>query len=193
MMVLQERFDPHLIWLIDLVRHVRRRPRLRLSPRRVAGLLGCSRSSAEWAIEELGRYGYVAASDVRRPRRLSGGRVLIVDDSAQIRDLLTHMLEVLGYDVLTAVDGEEGLILLDWANYEAVFVDLHMPGLDGKAFLARAKEQGVSSPIFVISGYGYRHSLNEVKILGATDFVAKPFSLAEIEHVLHTHLRKKKR
>jgi CheY-like chemotaxis protein len=189
MMLLGEPFEPRLTWVIDLVRHLRRQPRLRLSSRRVASLLGCSRSSADWAIQELERYGYLDARELRRPRRSRGGRILIIDDSAQIRDLLSRTLEWLGYDVITAVDGEEGLILLDWTSYKAIFVDLAMPGLDGTVFLQRAREEGVTSPIFVISAYEYRWDIEHVQELGATAFIRKPFSISEIEELFKKHVK----
>jgi len=193
MMMLQESFDPRMIWIIDLVRRLRRQSRWRLSTKRVANLLGCSRSSAEWAIRELERYGFLLASEVRRTRRSTGGRVLVIDDSAQIRDLLTRTLEVLGYDVITAVDGEEGLILLDWASYEAIFVDLIMPGLDGLAFLQRARAEGLTCPIFVISAYDHRWGPDDARALGATAYVRKPVSTTEIESLIKKHLTQRKR
>ncbi len=188
LLMLNERFDPRLIWIIDLVRHLRRQPRLRLSPKRVAGLLGCSVSSAEWAIEELERYGYVHAEEAHRQQRTRGGCILIVDDSPQVRDLLSRILELLGYDVVVATDGEEGLILLDWADYRAVFVDLVMPCLDGMAFLQRARAQGVTCPIFAVSGYDYRWTSTQLESLGATAYLRKPFSMTEIENLIRAYL-----
>jgi CheY-like chemotaxis protein len=190
MMLLQEQFDPRLIWLIDLVRHLRRQPRMRLSTKRVAALLGCSPSSAEWAIQELERYGYVIQKRTRRIFRPRGGRILVVDDSAQVRDLLTRILEMLGYDVITAVDGKEGLILLDWTDYKAVFVDLLMPGMDGVTFLEKARAQGMACPMFVISAYDHRWSEHNIERAGATDYLPKPFSAAEIEHLIDKHVKR---
>jgi CheY-like chemotaxis protein len=194
LMLLDERFDPRLVWVIDLVRLLRRNPRLRLNAKRIATHLGCSQSSAQWAIQEVERYGYVVPTRPRRRRRrgANGGRILIVDDSAQIRDLLGRVLETLGYDPITAVDGEEGLILLSWASYRAVFVDLMMPSVDGLTFLKQARSKGVNCPMFVISAYDHRWTAQEVKKAGATDFVAKPFSMADIEQVLDRHLKRKR-
>jgi CheY-like chemotaxis protein len=194
MMLLETRFDPRLIWVIDLVRLLRRQPRLRLNAKRIATQLGCSQGSAEWAIRELDRYGYVSAARPRhrRRRRAQGGRILVVDDSAQIRDLLSRILETLGYDVITAVDGEEGLILIGWTDYRAVFVDLMMPSMDGFTFLKQARAQGLGSPMFVISAYDHRYTAQEIRQAGATDFVPKPFTISEIEAVLNKHLRRKR-
>jgi CheY-like chemotaxis protein len=187
MMLRQEHFDPRLIWVIDLVRRLHHQPRLRLTGKRVAHLLGCSQDSARWAIQELERYGYVLPTRTRR-RRSKGGRVLIVDDSARVRDLLSRIVEPWGYDAITAVDGEEGLIFLDWMHYKAIFVDLMMPSIDGVTFLQRAREQGVTCPIFVVSAYDYRWSVGELEALGATAFVPKPFSIVEIERLIKKYL-----
>ena len=191
MMILQERFDPRLMWVIDLVRYLRRHPRTRLHPKRVSAQLNCSVSSAEWAIQELERYGYATPIRPRRFRHRPGGRILVIDDSAQIRDLLSRILEGMGYDVITAVDGEEGLTLLGWADYRAVFVDLLMPCMDGLTFLNQARSQGATCPLFVVSAYGYRWQPDDLRAAGATDFVSKPFSMAEIDEVLRKHLRRK--
>ncbi|MFN2130785.1 MAG: response regulator [Anaerolineae bacterium] len=187
-MLLDEPFDPRLTWVIDLVRLLRRQPRLRLSPKRVANELGCSTANAEWAIEQLERYGYALPGEMRRRQRAQGGRILVVDDSARIRDLMGRILETLGYDAITAVDGEEGLILLDWAAYEAVFVDVMMPCMDGFTFLQQARAQGVTCPIFVISAYSYRFEPEQMQTAGATGYVRKPFSISEIETLLNKHL-----
>jgi CheY-like chemotaxis protein len=189
MIMLHEPFDPRLIWIVDLVRHLHRQPRMRLVSRRVAHLLGCSLGSAEWAIQGLERYGYLSATDMRRPRRTQRGCILIVDDSAQIRDLLGRILELLGYDVITAVDGDEGLILLDWTDYKAIFCDLLMPQLEGTVFLQRARSRGVTCPIFAISAYGHRWSTSELLAFGATAYLEKPFSISEIESLLEKYVK----
>ncbi len=183
-----ERFNPRIIWVIDLVRQLRRYPRLRLVGTRVASVLGCSRRNAEWAIHELERYGYLSAEEKRRPRRAKGERILIVDDSPQIRDLLGRILEWLGYDVITAVNGEEGLIFLDWACYRAIFVDLMMPALGGADFLKRARAMGITHPIFIISAYDHVWNVDQLNELGATDYVPKPFSITEIENLVNRYL-----
>jgi CheY-like chemotaxis protein len=189
MLMIDEQFDPRLIWVIDLVRLLHRQPRLRLSPKRVASQLGCSAASADWAVHELQRYGYVLSTKNRRARRPKGGRILVVDDSAQIRDLLGRVLESMGYDVITAVDGQEGMILLDWATYKAVFVDLMMPCMDGFTFLKHARGQGVACPLFVVSAYRYRWDPEVLKAAGATAFLSKPFSIAEIEQVIQKYIK----
>jgi CheY-like chemotaxis protein len=174
--------------VIDLVRLLRRQPRLRLNPKRLASELGCSVGNAEWAIEELDRYGYMLPGDVHHHRHTRSGRILVVDDSARIRDLMSRILEALGYDAITAVDGEEGLILLDWATYRAVFVDVMMPCMNGLTFLQQARAQGATCPIFVISAYSHRFEPQEMQSAGATDYLHKPFSISEIEALLHSHL-----
>jgi CheY-like chemotaxis protein len=148
MMLLDEPFDPRLMWVIDLVRLLRRQPRLRLNPKRIAHELGCSVGNAGWAIEELDRYGYALPGETHRQQRTRSGRILVVDDSARIRDLMSRILETMGYDAITAVDGAEGLILLGWASYEAVFVDMLMPCMGGCAFLEEAGARGITCPIF---------------------------------------------
>jgi CheY-like chemotaxis protein len=187
-MLLNEPFDPRLMWVIDLVRLLRRQPRTRLNARRVAGELGCSVANASWAIEELDRYGYALPEEGHRQQQGRGGRVLVVDDSARIRDLMSRILEALGYDAITAVDGEEGLILLEWASYKAVFVDIMMPCMDGFTFLKEARAHGIACPIFVISAYSHRFEAQQMQAAGASDYLRKPFSIGEIQDLLAKHL-----
>jgi CheY-like chemotaxis protein len=103
---------------------------------------------------------------------------------------LSRILEALGYDVITAVDGEEGLILLEWADYKAVFVDIMMPGIDGVTFLERARAQGIRCPMFVISAYDHRWRKQEIENAGATGYLPKPFSATEIEALLDKHTKR---
>jgi CheY-like chemotaxis protein len=187
-MLLDEPFDPRLMWVIDLVRLLRQQPRLRLNSRRVASELGCSVANAGWAIEELERYGYALPEETHRQQQSRGGRILVVDDSARIRDLMSRILEALGYDAITAVDGEEGLILLEWASYKAVFVDVMMPCMDGFTFLKEARAHGIECPLFVISAYSHRFEPDQMQTAGASDYLRKPFSISEIEDLLTKHL-----
>jgi DNA-binding response OmpR family regulator len=63
-----------------------------------------------------------------------------------------------------------------------------MPSLDGAEFIGRARANGITSPIFIISAYGYRWEPHDLKTLGATAFIPKPFSIAEIERLIKSHL-----
>jgi CheY-like chemotaxis protein len=185
----QERLDQRLACVADLVRHLHHRPRLRLTPRRVAGVVGCSRHDARWAIQELERYGYLSVDESPSPRQAREERILIVDDNPQMRDLLSRVLERLGYTAIAAVDGEEGLILLEWMSYQAIFVDLIMPSLDGPTFLRQARARGVTCPIFAISAYDHRWDAHEIQAMGATAYIAKPFSIAEIQALIKKHVK----
>src|SRR4030095_16744403 len=70
----------------------------------------------------------------------ANGRVLLADDDASNRELLQRRLEKIGYEVTAASDGIEALQMIQSGRFDLVLLDLLMPGLDGRAVLARIKE-----------------------------------------------------
>jgi PAS domain S-box-containing protein len=106
------------------------------------------------------------------------GLVLVVDDEVAIRSMLQHSLEELGYTVLTAEHGAQGLELFDRAGEDIILVllDLVMPVLDGAETAAGIRRRNPDVPILVMSGIADEDALRrfgEVKIAG---FVPKPFA-----------------
>jgi CheY-like chemotaxis protein len=106
------------------------------------------------------------------------GLVLVVDDEVAIRSMIQHVLEELGYTVLTAEHGAQALELLDRTGEEIVLVllDLVMPVLDGAETAAAIHERNSGVPIIVMSGIAddeALHRFGQVRIAG---FVPKPFA-----------------
>jgi two-component system, OmpR family, KDP operon response regulator KdpE len=116
-------------------------------------------------------------------------RVLVVDDEAQITRVLRTALSAHGYDVRTANDVEEALVLMDeWAP-DLIVTDLIMPGLSGVDLCHRIRKKG-STPIIVLSVRDQERTKVEALDAGADDYVTKPFNIQELLARVRAHLRR---
>lgn len=112
---------------------------------------------------------------------LSALRFLIVDDSAEMRGLLTHMLNSLGArQFLEADDASEALEILKVNQVDVIFTDWKMSPVDGIVFTRLVRTAPDSQfqmiPIIMISGYTEMHHVAEARDAGVTEFLAKPVS-----------------
>ncbi|MEN6566393.1 MAG: response regulator [Veillonellales bacterium] len=115
-------------------------------------------------------------------------KILIVDDEIQIRRLIKVSLEGHGYQVLQAVNGQEGIDLVLSAKPELILLDLGLPDLDGKKVIGSIREWS-DVPIIVLSARDQEEE--KVKALdgGANDYVTKPFSMGELMARIRVCLR----
>ena len=112
---------------------------------------------------------------------LSPARVLVVDDEASIRNLLTAILSPQGYDVTVACDGDEAKVLLAHATFEVVVTDYVLPGrLNGIDVLRFAKRIDAACQVVVITGNHGAEVQEKAIAFGATDYIPKPFTLGVI-------------
>ena len=107
--------------------------------------------------------------------QVSGGRILIIDDEAAIRESLETLLEFEGFAVTSAEDGDAGLDRLANGAYDLVLLDLALPERNGLEILADIKERNPEQAVIMITAYGTVE--NAVKAIqnGATNFVQKPW------------------
>jgi len=103
--------------------------------------------------------------------------VLIIDDERSIRNTLREILEFEKFTIDDAEDGPSGLKKLTENTYDAVLCDIKMPKMDGMEVLEKALDQGVESPIVMISGHGNIETAVEAIKKGAYDFIEKPLDL----------------
>jgi len=108
-------------------------------------------------------------------------QLLVVDDKANIRQLLAAAFKDRGFDVTTASNGDEAVELLEDTTFDIVITDLKMPGRDGIGVLRAVKQKSVDTGVIVVTAYGTMETAVEAMRLGAYDFIGKPFKLAEIE------------
>jgi DNA-binding NtrC family response regulator len=107
-------------------------------------------------------------------------KVLIVDDERAIRYSLKEILEMENYQVETAENGEEGLQKAEKEKYDAIFCDIKMPVMDGTEMLSRIMEEGIETPVIMVSGHADITTAVDCIKRGAFDFIEKPLDLNRI-------------
>jgi|SRR3712207_792584 len=134
-----------------------------------------------------------ASSGDARARDGAAGRplVLVVEDHEDTRMMLRTMLEMRGYRVAEAGDGEEGVRLARRERPRAVIMDATLPRLDGLAATRRirADERLARVPVVFLSGHARPDFRAEALDAGGTDFLVKPVALEDLAAVLERHMR----
>jgi CheY-like chemotaxis protein len=110
-------------------------------------------------------------------------QVLVIDDDAVVGRSFDRVLSEKGYEVSTAVSGEEALKSIGKLNYDVVFTDIKMPGMDGLEVTERIKARCPWTPVVVITGYGTEDNEAKASVLGASGFVRKPLTPEMIESI----------
>jgi two-component system response regulator QseB len=108
------------------------------------------------------------------------GRILLIEDNAQLTELLTGLLAEEGYRVDTAADGHRGLHLGLVRQYDVIVLDRGLPALDGLDVLARLRGKGVATPVLVLSALGNPADRVAGLDAGAEDYLPKPFDVDEL-------------
>ena len=114
------------------------------------------------------------------PVRSARQRVLVVDDEASIRDLLSKTLALAEYDVDTAPDGTSALDRMRAFNYDLLIADLKMPGMDGLTLIRQAKRIKADLPVIIITGFSTESSAIEAVNLGVAGYLTKPFRVPQV-------------
>jgi CheY-like chemotaxis protein len=110
-------------------------------------------------------------------------QVLVIDDDAVVGRSFDRVLSGKGYEVSTALTGEEGLKDIESTNYDVVFTDIRMPGMDGLEVAERIKARCPWTPVVVITGYGTEENEARASVLGVNGFVHKPLTPEIIESI----------
>jgi DNA-binding NtrC family response regulator len=130
------------------------------------------------------------------------GKLLVIDDEADIREGLQTLLELEGYSVDLAQNGTEGLQRLESHGYDLVLLDLMMPDISGMEVLSEVRKKDRETPIFMITAYGSVEAAVRALKLGANDYFSKPWDneklVIEIERMIarrrleseNTHLKR---
>lgn len=109
--------------------------------------------------------------------------VLVIEDEAAVRKVVTRMLDRVGHEVIEAMDGKEGLRMFEEAPTDLVITDINMPGMDGIEVITRFRRARAGVPIIAISGGGLMPKellLSNAAALGAVEVVSKPFELSQL-------------
>jgi two-component system, OmpR family, KDP operon response regulator KdpE len=110
----------------------------------------------------------------------SQGRLLIVEDDSALRRSLRTTLDVMGFDVGEASNGEDGLVRLRMVDYEAVLLDINMPGIGGIETCRRIRRVYTKMPILMLTVRDSEDDKVEALEAGADDYVTKPFQTREL-------------
>jgi two-component system response regulator MprA len=118
------------------------------------------------------------------------GRVLVVEDDEHVRDAVARALRYEGYDVSSALDGNDGLLKVEQLNPDVIVLDVLMPGTDGLAVSRILRERGNRTPILMLTA---RHEVSDRVAgldAGADDYLVKPFALDELLARIRALLRR---
>jgi two-component system, OmpR family, KDP operon response regulator KdpE len=120
----------------------------------------------------------------------SQGRVLIVEDDSALRRSLCITLGALGFDVAEASNGEDALVHLRTADYEAVVLDINMPGIGGIETCRRIRRIFTKLPILMLTVRDSEDDKVEALEAGADDYVTKPFQTRELTARIRAAVRR---
>jgi two-component system, OmpR family, response regulator len=112
-------------------------------------------------------------------------KVLIVDDTKNIRNLLTTCLELNGYTVFTGKNGVEAIELIEKESFDLAFLDIKMPELSGTEVLRRLRAMGLTFPVVVMTAYSTVKNAVECTKLGAVAYLQKPFKVDKVNDLLN--------
>ncbi|MGA7241663.1 MAG: response regulator transcription factor [Terracidiphilus sp.] len=118
--------------------------------------------------------------------------VLIVDDERSIRLSLRTILSGLGFMIIEAARGEEALALIRTAQFDAVLLDINMPGMGGVEVCRMMRKNSARLPIIMLTVQGSEDRKVEALDAGADDYITKPFQLRELIARLRAAVRRNK-
>ena len=136
-----------------------------------------------WLETQRPRGSRAAQTPAARPSAAAAGarpRVLVVDDEATIRDLLSKTLALAEYDVDLAPDGRTALERLRMIPYDLLITDLKMPGVDGLTVIREARRLKADLPVIIITGFSNEASAIEAVNLGVSGYLTKPFRVPRV-------------
>jgi PAS domain S-box-containing protein len=118
--------------------------------------------------------------------------ILIVDDEKSIRDIFTDILEMEGYNVITAADGYEAMDKFSSENFHMAIIDINLPGPNGIEILKSIKETSEDLEVIMISGEATLDTAIESIRRGAYDYILKPFDIKIIPEIVSKGLEKQR-
>jgi len=117
--------------------------------------------------------------------------ILVVDDEPSVADLLSEDLVEEGYNCITAATGEDALSRLSKGNFDAILLDLKLPGISGIDVLKEVKSNRPEIAIIVVTSAGDAQTAVEAMKIGAVDYITKPFELEKLNNSVEVVLKRK--
>lgn len=122
---------------------------------------------------------------------ISKSKILVVEDDPGIRQSLFETLGALGFAVGEAHNGEDALIRLRMVNYDAVLLDINMPGMGGKEACRRMTQSFPGLPIIMLTVRDDEEDIVETLDSGAADYITKPFQIRELTARIRAAIRRR--
>lgn len=123
--------------------------------------------------------------------KIAKARLLVVDDDADMRNLISRMLHREGHEITHAANGREALKCLAAHDYDLVLSDLFMPETDGIELIREVPRRSPGTPVLILSGAddtSHGHLLRAARMLGAIGAIAKPVSAADLRGAVRAAL-----
>ena len=117
--------------------------------------------------------------------------ILVVEDSEDSREVLRHILRAIGYGVLEAANGEQGVQVYKEKHPDLILMDLSMPVLDGYGAVRQIRELEEIDrvPIIALSAHGTADHRAKAMAVGFNEYLTKPIDFLQLETVLHRFLK----
>ncbi len=126
------------------------------------------------------RAGAAAPPVVAPQPRPTAPRILVADDEASIRELLSKTLALADYTVDLASDGRRALERVRTTQYDLLITDLKMPGVDGLTVIREARRHRPDLPVIIITGFSTEASAIEAINIGVSGYLTKPFRVPKV-------------
>ncbi|MGR3179052.1 MAG: response regulator [Candidatus Anammoxibacter sp.] len=120
------------------------------------------------------------------------GRILVVDDDPESRDILKRLLTLSDYEVETVESGRDAVELLKGAEFKLVLTDIVMPEMDGLALLSFVKSRYPDIPVIPVTGRASGKTKKEALEIGVESVLSKPFTRDHLLAIVSEALIKKK-
>jgi DNA-binding response OmpR family regulator len=117
------------------------------------------------------------------------GRLIVVEDQRDLRELLATAFSLEGYAVSTAASGEEALALVQREVPDLIVLDLSLPGMSGIETLRRIREGGRAPRVVIVTAHGTPAQVREAMALGVREFMGKPFDLDHLLRVVADEMK----
>ena len=111
-------------------------------------------------------------------------KVLVVDDTKNIRTMLGIYLKLNGFEVLMATNGNEALSIIDTEPVDLIFLDIKMPEISGTEVLKRIRAKGITAPVVIMTAFATVKNAVDCTKLGAITYLQKPFTTDKIKTIL---------
>ncbi len=113
---------------------------------------------------------------------MAGARILVVDDNADNRTLLSDILLMFDYEILEAIDGEQGVAMAEAEAPDLILMDLSLPHMDGWTAAARIRELPALSavPIIALTAHSLPGDRDRALAAGCTDYISKPIDVSTL-------------